>query len=147
MLLTGFKYISYITTTLRGIRWGFSTDKGVILWKSIINLFKNAYINITLFFKCFPQCCYKLDVICGEGVKNGVLICGIIDSFYSDLSERIITRTPVNCKTLGNIIWGRLQNLTDNEKSFIMSLKWTKLSSNLPQFNVSFFLQSDHTKV
>ena len=147
MLLTGFRLISYITTTLRGIRWGFSTDKGVILWKSIINLFKNAYINITLFFKCFPQCCYKLDVICGEGVKNGVLICGIIDSFYSDLSERIITRTPVNCKTLGNIIWGRLQNLTDNEKSFIMSLKWTKLSSNLPQFNVSFFLQSDHTKV
>ena len=147
MLLTGFKLISYITTTLRGITRGFSTDKGVILWKSIINLFKNAYINITLFFKCFPQCCYKLDVICGEGVKNGVLICGIIDSFYSDLSERIITRTPVNCKTLGNIIWGRLQNLTDNEKSFIMSLKWTKLSSNLPQFNVSFFLQSDHTKV
>ena len=115
--------ISYITTTLRGIRWGFSTDKGVILWKSIINLFKNAYINITLFFKCFPLCCYKLDVICGEGVKNGVLICGIIDSFYSDLSERIITRTPVNCKTLVNIMWGRLQNLTDNEKSYIMNLK------------------------
>ena len=123
MLLTGFKYISYITTTLGVITRGFSTDKGVILWKSIINLFKNAYINITLFFKCFPQCCYKLDVICGEGVKNGVLICGIIDSFYSDLSERIITRTPVNCKTLGNIIRERLQNLTDNEKSYIMSLK------------------------
>ena len=115
--------ISYITTTLGVITRGFSTDKGVILWKSIINLFKNAYINITLFFKCFPQCCYKLDVICGEGVKNGVLICGIIDSFYSDLSERIITRTPVNCKTLGNIIRERLQNLTDNEKSYIMSLK------------------------
>ena len=123
MLLTGFKYISYMIVTLRGIRGEFSTDKGVILWKSIINLFKNAYINITLFFKCFPQCCYKLDVICGISVKNGVLICGIIDSFYSDLSERIITRTPVNCKTLGNIIRERLQNLTDNEKSYIMSLK------------------------
>jgi len=123
MLLTGFKYISYITTTLGVITREFSTDKGVILWKSIINLFKNAYINITLFFKCFPQCCYKLDVICGISVKNGVLICGIIDSFYSDLSERIITRTPVNCKTLGNIIRERLQNLTDNEKSYIMSLK------------------------
>ena len=147
MLLTGFRLIFYITTTLRGITRGFSTDSALILWKSIINLFKNAYINITLFFKCFPQCCYISEVICGEGVKNGCIICGIIDSFYSDLSERIITRTPVNCKTLGNIIWGRLQNLTDNEKSFIMSLKWTKLSSNLPQFNVSFFLQSDHTKV
>ena len=123
MLLTGFKYISYITTTLRGIRGEFSTDKGVILWKSIINLFKNAYINITLFFKCFPQCCYKLDVICGISVKNGVLICGIIDSFYSDLSERIITRTPVNCQPLVYIMWERLQNLTDNEKSYIMSLK------------------------
>ena len=123
MLLTGFKYISYMIVTLGVITRGFSTDKGVILWKSIINLFKNAYINITLFFKCFPQCCYKLNVICGEGVKNGVLICGIIDSFYSDLSERIITRTPVNCKTLGNIIRERLQNLTDNEKSLIMSLK------------------------
>ena len=123
MLLPGFNMISYITVTLRGITRGFSTDKGVILWKSIINLFKNAYINITLFFKCFPQCCYKLDVICGISVKNGVLICGIIDSFYSDLSERIITRTPVNCKTLGNIIRERLQNLTDNEKSYIMSLK------------------------
>ena len=123
MLLTGFKYISYMIVTLGVITRGFSTDKGVILWKSIINLFKNAYINITLFFKCFPQCCYKLNVICGEGVKNGVLICGIIDSFYSDLSERIITRTPVNCKTLGNIIRERLQNLTDNEKSYIMSLK------------------------
>ena len=123
MLLPGFNILSYITTTLRGIRGEFSTDKGVILWKSIINLFKNAYINITLFFKCFPQCCYKLDVICGISVKNGVLICGIIDSFYSDLSERIITRTPVNCKTLGNIIRERLQNLTDNEKSYIMSLK------------------------
>ena len=123
MLLPSFKLISYITVTLRGITREFSTDKGVILWKSIINLFKNAYINITLFFKCFPQCCYKLDVICGEGVKNGVLICGIIDSFYSDLSERIITRTPVNCQPLGNIIRGRLQNLTDNEKSLIMSLK------------------------
>ena len=123
MLLTGFKYISYMIVTLGVITRGFSTDKGVILWKSIINLFKNAYINITLFFKCFPQCCYKLDVICGISVKNGVLICGIIDSFYSDLSERIITRTPVNCKTLGNIIRERLQNLTDNEKSYIMSLK------------------------
>ena len=123
MLLTGFKLISYMIVTLGVITRGFSTDKGVILWKSIINLFKNAYINITLFFKCFPQYCYKLNVICGEGVKNGVLICGIIDSFYSDLSERIITRTPVNCKTLGNIMWGRLQNLTDNEKSLIMSLK------------------------
>jgi len=123
MLLTGFKYISYMIVTLRVITREFSTDKGVILWKSIINLFKNAYINITLFFKCFPQCCYKLDVICGISVKNGVLICGIIDSFYSDLSERIITRTPVNCKTLGNIIRERLQNLTDNEKSYIMSLK------------------------
>ena len=123
MLLTGFKYISYMIVTLGVITREFSTDKGVILWKSIINLFKNAYINITLFFKCFPQCCYKLDVICGEGVKNGVLICGIIDSFYSDLSERIITRTPVNCKTLVYIMWGRLQNLTDNEKSLIMSLK------------------------
>ena len=123
MLLTGFKYISYMIVTLRVITREFSTDKGVILWKSIINLFKNAYINITLFFKCFPQCCYKLNVICGEGVKNGVLICGIIDSFYSDLSERIITRTPVNCKTLVYIMWGRLQNLTDNEKSLIMSLK------------------------
>ena len=123
MLLTGFKYISYMIVTLGVITRGFSTDKGVILWKSIINLFKNAYINITLFFKCFPQCCYKLNVICGEGVKNGVLICGIIDSFYSDLSERIITRTPVNCKTLVYIMWGRLQNLTDNEKSLIMSLK------------------------
>jgi len=123
MLLTGFKYISYMIVTLGVITRGFSTDKGVILWKSIINLFKNAYINITLFFKCFPQCCYKLHVICGISVKNGVLICGIIDSFYSDLSERIITRTPVNCKTLVNIMWGRLQNLTDNEKSYIMSLK------------------------
>ena len=123
MLLPGFKYISYIIVTLRGIRGEFSTDKGVILWKSIINLFKNAYINITLFFKCFPQCCYKLDVICGISVKNGVLICGIIDSFYSDLSERIITRTPVNCQPLVYIMWERLQNLTDNEKSYIMSLK------------------------
>ena len=147
MLLTGLSMISYMIVTLRGIRWGFSTDSTLILWKSIINLCKNAYINITLFFKCFPQCCYKLDVICGEGVKNGVLICGIIDSFYSDLSERIITRTPVNCQPLVYIMWGRLQNLTDNEKSFIMSLKWTKLSSNHPQFNVSFFLQSDHTEV
>ena len=123
MLFTSFNMISYMIVTLRGIRWEFSTDKALILWKSIINLFKNAYINITLFFKCFPQCCYKLDVICGISVKNGVLICGIIDSFYSDLSERIITRTPVNCKTLGNIIRERLQNLTDNEKSYIMSLK------------------------
>ena len=98
MLLTGFKYISYITTTLRETKGEFSTDKGVILWKSIINLFKNAYINITLFFKCFPQCCYKLNVICGISVKNGVLICGIIDSFYSDLSERIITRTSEICQ-------------------------------------------------
>ena len=109
-----------IPVTIRG---QFSTDKVLILWKSIINLFKNAYINITLFFKCFPQCCYKLDVICGISVKNGVLICGIIDSFYSDLSERIITRTPVNCQPLVYIMWGRLQNLTDNEKSLIMSLK------------------------
>ena len=123
MLLPSFNMISYITVTLGVITRGFSTDKGVILWKSIINLFKNAYINITLFFKCFPQCCYISDVICGEGVKNGCIICGIIASFYSDLSERIITRTPVNCKTLGNIMWGRLQNLTDNEKSLIMSLK------------------------
>ncbi len=123
MLLTGFKYISYMIVTLRETKGEFSTDKGVILWKSIINLFKNAYINITLFFKCFPQCCYKLDVICGISVKNGVLICGIIDSFYSDLSERIITRTPVNCQPLGNIIRERLQNLTDNEKSYIMNLK------------------------
>ena len=123
MLLPGFKYISYITTTLEVITREFSTDKGVILWKSIINLFKNAYINITLFFKCFPQCCYKLNVICGISVKNGVLICGIIDSFYGDLSERIITRTPVNCQPLVNIMWERLQNLTDNEKSYIMSLK------------------------
>ena len=100
MLLTGYRLISYMIVTLRGIKREFSTDKVLILWKSIINLFKNAYINITLFSKCFPQCCYKLDVICGEGVKNGVLICGIIDSFYSDLSERIITRTPANYKTL-----------------------------------------------
>ena len=113
----------YRVNIIREIKREFSTDKVLILWKSIINLFKNAYINITLFFKCFPQCCYKLDVICGEGVKNGVLICGIIDSFYSDLSERIITRTPVNCQPLVYIMWGRLQNLTDNEKSLIMSLK------------------------
>ena len=123
MLLPSFKLISYITVTLRGITRGFSTDKALILWKSIINLFKNAYINITLFFKCFPQCCYISEVICGEGVKNGVLMCGIIDRFYSDLSERIITRTPVNCQSLVYIMWGRLQNLTDNEKSLIMSLK------------------------
>ena len=113
----------YRVNIIRGIKREFSTDKALILWKSIINLFKNAYINITLFFKCFPQCCYISDVICGEGVKNGVLICGIIDSFYSDLSERIITRTPVNCQPLVYIMWGRLQNLTDNEKSLIMSLK------------------------
>ena len=123
MLLTGFNMISYMIVTLGVITRGFSTDKGVILWKSIINLFKNDYINITLFFKCFPQCCYKLNVICGEGVKNGCIICGIIDRFYSDLSERIITRTPVNCQPLVYIMWGRLQNLTDNEKSLIMSLK------------------------
>ena len=123
MLFTGFKLIAYMIVTLRGIRWGFSTDSALILWKSIINLFKNAYINITLFFKCFPQCCYKLNVICGKDVKNGCIICGIIDSFYSDLSERIITRTPVNCQPLVYIMWGRLQNLTDNEKSLIMSLK------------------------
>ena len=123
MLFTGFKYISYMIVTLRGIIRGFSTDSALILWKSIINLFKNAYINITLFFKCFPQCCYISEVICGEGVKNGCIICGIIDSFYSDLSERIITRTPVNCQPLVYIMWGRLQNLTDNEKSLIMSLK------------------------
>ena len=123
MLLTGFKLISYMIVTLGVITRGFSTDSALILWKSIINLFKNAYINITLFFKCFPQCCYKLNVICGEGVKNGCIICGIIDSFYGDLSERIITRTPVNCQPLVNIMWGRLQNLTDNEKSLIMSLK------------------------
>ena len=123
MLLPSFNILSYMIVTLGVITRGFSTDSALILWKSIINLFKNAYINITLFFKCFPQCCYKLNVICGEGVKNGVLICGIIDSFYSDLSERIITQTPVNCKTLVYIMWGRLQNLTDNEKSYIMSLK------------------------
>ena len=115
--------ISYITVTLRGITRGFSTDSALILWKSIINLFKNAYINITPLFKCFPQCCYKLNVICGLSVKNVWLICGINDSFYSDLSERIITRTPVNCQPLVYIMWGRLQNLTDNEKSLIMSLK------------------------
>ena len=123
MLLTGFKYISYMIVTLGVITRGFSTDSALILWKSIIKLFKNAYINITLFFKCFPQCCYISEVICGISVKNGVLICGIIDSFYSDLSERIITRTPVNCQSLVYIMWGRLQNLTDNEKSLIMSLK------------------------
>ena len=111
MLFTGFKYISYITVTLREIRWGFSTDSTLILWKSIINLFKNAYINITLFFKCFPQCCYISEVICGEGVKNGCIICGIIDSFYSDLSERIITRTPVNCQPLVYIMWGAITKL------------------------------------
>ena len=98
----------YRVNIIRGIRWEFSTDKVLILWKSIINLFKNAYINITLFSKCFPQCCYISDVICGEGVKNGVLICGINDRFYSDLSERIITRTPVNCQPLDYIMWGRL---------------------------------------
>ena len=113
----------YRVNIIRGIKREFSTDKVLILWKSIINLFKNAYINITLFSKCFPQCCYISDVICGEGVKNGVLICGINDRFYSDLSERIITRTPVNCQPLDYIMWGRLQNLTYTEKSFIMSLK------------------------
>ncbi len=98
----------YRVNIIRGIKRGFSTDKVLILWKSIINLFKNAYINITMLFKCFPQCCYISDVICGEGVKNGVLICGINDRFYSDLSERIITRTPVNCQPLDYIMWGRL---------------------------------------
>jgi len=98
----------YRVNIIRGIKREFSTDKVLILWKSIINLFKNGLINIPMLFKCFPQCCYISDVICGEGVKNGVLICGINDRFYSDLSERIITRTPVNCQPLDYIMWGRL---------------------------------------
>ena len=65
----------------------------VNLWKSILNLFKNALINILSFFISFLNVLIK-----GKDYK------GFNVSFGSDLSERIITRTRYNYKTLGVII-------------------------------------------
>ena len=66
---------------------------GVNLWKSVINAFQNAIINIPL-----------LSILFHKGVNKGVLICGINVILGSDLSERSITRTRYNYKTLGVII-------------------------------------------
>ena len=63
------------------------------LWKSILNAFQNAIINIHL-----------LSILFHKGVNKGGLICGINVILGSDLSERIITRTRYNYKTLGVII-------------------------------------------
>ena len=72
----------------------FSTDKGIILWKSILNAFLNAHINIPL-----------LSILFHRGVNKGVLICGINVHFPCDLSERSITRTRLYCQPLGYNIW------------------------------------------
>ena len=63
------------------------------LWKSILNGIKNALINILSFFISFLNVLIK-----GKDYK------GFNVSFGSDLSERIITRTRYNYKTLGVII-------------------------------------------
>ena len=63
------------------------------LWKSILNLFKNALINILSFFIPFLNVLIKgKDYMCFNVILG------------SDLSERSITRTRYNYKTLGVII-------------------------------------------
>ena len=69
----------------------FSTDKGVILWKSVINGVLIAIINIRLCCKDFHKGVNKGGVICGINVKNWLIICGIIVLLCSDFSEQFIT--------------------------------------------------------
>ena len=72
----------------------FSTVNGLNLWKSILNAFLNAHINIPL-----------LSILFHRGVNKGELICGINAHFSCDLSERSITRTRLYCQPLGYNIW------------------------------------------
>ncbi len=72
----------------------FSTDREVILWKSVINGVLNVIINIRLCCKDFHKGVNKGGVICGINVKNWSLICGIIVLLCSDFSEQFITLSP-----------------------------------------------------
>ena len=72
----------------------FSTDKGLNLWKSVINGILIAEINIRLCCIDFHKGVNKGGVICGINVKNWSLICGIKVLLCSDLSEQFITLSP-----------------------------------------------------
>ena len=72
----------------------FSTDKGLNLWKSVINGILIAEINIRLCCIDFHKGVNKGGVICGINVKNGLIICGIIVLLCSDFSEQFITLSP-----------------------------------------------------
>ena len=72
----------------------FSTDKGVNLWKSVINDVLNVIINIRLCCILFHKGVNKGGVICGLNVKNWLIICGIKVILCSDFSEQFITLSP-----------------------------------------------------
>ena len=72
----------------------FSTDKGVNLWKSVINGVLNVIINIRLCCILFHKGVNKGVLICGLNVKNGLIICGIKVILCSDFSEQFITLSP-----------------------------------------------------
>ena len=69
----------------------FSTVNEVNLWKSILNAFQNALINIPLLSILFHKGVNKGGVISGINVSNGNVICGIKVISCSDLSEHYNT--------------------------------------------------------
>ena len=69
----------------------FSTVNGLNLWKSILNAFQNALINIPLRSILFHKGVNKGGVISGINVSNGNVICGINVISCSDLSEHYNT--------------------------------------------------------
>ena len=72
----------------------FSTDREVILWKSITNGILIAQINIRLCCIDFHKGVNKGGVICGLNVYKWSLICGIKVLLCSDFSEQFITLSP-----------------------------------------------------
>ena len=57
----------------------------------------NGLINRGAYYISFQQ-------VCGKVLVKGWNTCGINVSFYSDLTEQIITRTALNCQTLVYIL-------------------------------------------
>ena len=72
----------------------FSTDREVILWKSVITDVLIREINIRLCCKDFHKGVNKGGVICGLNVKKVQIICGIKVLLCSDFSEQFITLSP-----------------------------------------------------
>ena len=64
---------------------------GVNLWKSILNVFQNALINIPTCFILFHKGVNKGELISGINVNKDIVICGINVSQCCYLSEHYIT--------------------------------------------------------